>query len=238
MTEVDKRKRNDALISFRIDFTEEQIMARRICHDSIITILTGKPGTAKTTIAASVALELIMRRPKPTSEDSRRHNKYDKIIISRPAIPVGKSLGYLPGDMMDKLNPYITPVLDVMYKLYPKEKVDELMKGEKIEVIPIQFMRGRTFENSIIILDEGQNADFEDFKVISSRLGRDSKLIVTSDVRQIDLKKKSYSASKIFDLLLGLEGISMVELTENFRHPLALSIMDRIIEYEDDLFPF
>lgn len=238
MTEVDKRKRNDSLISFKIDFTEEQKEARKICHENVVTILTGKPGTAKTTIAASIALELLIRKPKYTSDDPKMTEKYDKIIISRPTVEIGKSIGFLPGSITDKLEPYTYPVINIMEKIFGTENINRLIEKGKIITMPIQFMRGITVENSIVILDEGQNATFEDFKAISSRLGKDSKLLVTSDWRQIDLHKKSRSVSNLFDTLLDLNDIEMIELTENFRHPLAIQIMDRINELEEHYLPF
>ena len=226
-------KQNNSLIQFSLEFTEEQKKAREVCHKNVVTILTGKPGTSKSTIAASVALELINRKEKPTSKDYRNVGKYDKIIITRPTVTVGKSMGFLPGDMAEKLSPYTTPILNV---------IDELIKGSensysqtliekgKIEIIPIQFMRGHTFKNCVVILDEGQNADLEDFKVISSRLGYQSKLIVTSDWRQIDLFDRKKSASQWLDKIYHLDGVGTFELTENFRHPLAVKIMDILLE--------
>lgn len=236
MTEVDKRRKNDALVSFDMEFTDEQKVARRICHDNTVTIITGKAGTAKTTIAASVALELLMRKPKYEHTDPRRVGKYTQVVISRPTVVVGKNIGFMPGDMVEKLDPYISPVIDVMEKLIGKERVTSLVDKDAIKVVPIQFMRGRTFDNSIIILDEGQNANFNDFKAISSRLGRMSKLLVTSDWRQIDLKDRNESVAGLFEIIKDLDGVDMVELEENFRHPLAIEIMDKINEVESMYF--
>ena len=235
MTENDKRKKNDALVSFRRDFTEEQKKARKLCHENVVTVLTGKPGTSKTTIAASVALELLMIRPKPTSVDKRLHKNYNQIVISRPTVLAGKEIGFIPGNLDDKMMPYISPAIEVMKELIGDEAIKKMLETERIKIVPIQFMRGRTFNESIVILDEGQNANLKDFKLISSRLGKDSKLIVTSDWRQIDLKNKNSSIYNLIELLTTLDGIDTFELTENFRHELAVKIMDTIDKYEEDI---
>ena len=228
---ADKRKQNNSLVSFNIEFTPEQKEARSICHKNIVTVLTGKPGTAKTTVAASVALDLLFRKRKDTHLDPRYHGDYHKIIITRPTEVNGKDMGFLPGDMAEKLAPYTAPVLSNIGKLIgnDKDQVDKLVEQGKIEILPLQFMRGHTFENCIVILDEGQNAGLDDFKLISSRIGYNCKLIVTSDWRQIDLRDRKKSADQWFDKVMHLDGVSSYELTENFRHPLAVSIMDELL---------
>lgn len=228
--------KNDAYCSFQLEFTDEQKQARRLCHDNIVSVLTGKPGTAKSTVAASVALELLFRGNKDTHEDTRLHGKYKKIILTRPIEVVGKDIGFMPGDMVEKLAPYTAPIINVMQDLLHngEAKVKELIDKGMIEIIPLQFMRGHTFKDCIVILDEGQSADLEAFKVLSSRIGKsNAKLIITSDWRQIDLRDRNKSASKWFDHIMHLDGVDQFELTENFRHPLAVSIMDILMELAD-----
>lgn len=231
---MDRRKENNSLASFDLDFTSEQKRARDICHENVVTVLTGKPGTAKTTVAASVAIDLLFRKKKDTSPDFRYHGDYDKIIISRPTVVNGKDMGFLPGDEKEKLAPYMAPVISAIKDLVgmTDAELEKLIEDKKIEIIPLQFMRGHTFKNCVVILDEGQNADLEDFKVVSSRLGKDSKLIVTSDWRQVDLRDRNKSASKWFSSIMKLDKCAEVELTENFRHPLAVKIMDVLLELE------
>lgn len=230
-TKTDSRVKNKSLVTFSLDFTDEQKEARKVCHQNIVTVLHGKPGTSKTTIAASVALELLMRKPKETDSDARMHGKYSKIIITRPTEVNGKDLGFLPGDASQKLAPFTEPVFDVIRDLLGRhnDPVKDFLDKGQIEIVPLQFMRGRTFRDAIVILDEGQNAGLEDFKLISSRLGKNSKLLVTSDWRQIDLKQRNKSACMWYDKVMHLDGCGSFELTENFRHPLAIQIMDTLI---------
>lgn len=223
---MDAREMNDALVSFKMQFTDEQKAARKMCHQSTIGVLQGKPGTAKTTVSASVALELLMRKTKETSEDPRKHGKYDKIIITRPIEDVGKRIGFLPGDLNSKIEPYTAPVIEVMIDLIGKEVIHGLIEKGKIITMPIQVVRGRTFSDSIILLDESQNATMSDFKALASRLGRGSKMFVTSDWRQIDLFNKEKSMSKWLDKILQLEGVENFELEYNWRSPLAQLIME------------
>jgi len=229
----DKRKVNDALVSFNIEFTDEQKTARKVCHENQVTILHGKPGTSKSTIAASIAVELYKRKEKATSNDIREHGDFKKILVTRPTVPAGKDIGFLPGDGDQKLAPYTAPILTVIDELVGGEKSfsQELIEKGHLEVLPLQFMRGHTFKNCVVILDEGQNADLEDFKLISSRLGRDSKLIVTSDWRQIDLKQRDKSACQWYDKITHLGGVGTFELTENFRSKLSQEIMEILIKY-------
>lgn len=223
------------LINFDLKFTGEQEAAREVCHNNTVTILTGKPGTSKTTIAASIAMELVIRGKKPTSQDTRLHGDYRKIIVSRPTVEAGKSIGLLPGDEKQKLGPYTAPVLDVMTALISPGnsysfKTEKWLEEGKLEMVPLQFMRGKTFNNCIVILDEGQNADLEQFKLIATRIGRDCKLIVTSDWRQVDLFDRKKSASQWYEKIMGLNGVGSYELTENFRSPLAIEIMDLLMD--------
>jgi phosphate starvation-inducible protein PhoH len=236
-TKSDKQVKNDSLASFSLNFTEEQKKARKVCHDNIVTVLTGKPGTSKSTICASVALEYFMSKStNPSFSYSPKHElnagKVKKIIITRPAIEAGEKLGFLPGGMGDKLLPYMAPILYVMDKLVGGEKsmTQEMFEKGTLEVLPLQFMRGRTFENCIVIADESQNADLEQFKLLSSRLGYNAKLLITSDWRQIDLVNRNKSASMWIDKIMHLDNVGQFELTENFRHPLAVQIMDVLME--------
>lgn len=242
MSNVDKRKQNDALASFNLSFTDEQKAARKVCHDNKVTILTGKPGTAKSTIAASVAIEYFKSKAKNVEFDNYipKHevdcSRINKIIVTRPIEEAGKKIGFLPGDMEEKLEPYITPILDVIDELVGGDKsfTQELKDKGKLQIIPLQFMRGRTFKNCIILLDEGQNADLQAFKLLASRLGRNAKLIITSDWRQIDLDNSRNSMCQWFDKILKLNGVETFELTENFRDPLAIQITDILIDAEKE----
>jgi phosphate starvation-inducible PhoH-like protein len=158
----------------------------------------------------------------------------DSIIITRPAVEVGKSQGYLPGDAFDfkegKMAPYIYPILDTMYKLRNPEEIDGMIQKGKITILPINFVRGRNFENCVVIVDEAQNLYEDELKALTTRICKDARMLFTSDLNQVDLLNKEKSAGRFFNCIKDLPGVGLFELTENFRHPLALAIMDRIDE--------
>lgn len=231
---VGRMAKNDSLISFNLDFIDEQKLARKVCHENVLTILTGKPGTSKTFIAASVALELILRKPKSTNEDSRYHGLYKEIIISRPTVEAGQKMGYLPGGLDEKLNPYIEPVYDVIRDLVGQETLKGLIDHGKIKTIPIQFLRGKTFKNCVVIIDESQNTDLKQLELISSRIGFDCKVIMTSDWRQVDLYDRDKSASKWLPYIQDLDDVGTFELKHNFRHKLAQDIMEVLQKVKKD----
>lgn len=210
-------------IHLRIELTPEQETAKKIMLNNDVTILTGKPGTSKTTLNCYVALQLLLTR------------RVGKIIVTRPMVDVGKkSMGFLPGDAFDfkegKMAPYLAPVLQAFYKLYQKEQIDKYIEQGIIEIIPIQFVRGSNFEDCVVMVDEAQNLDAEELKALTTRLCKDAKMLFTSDLNQVDLLNKRSSAGKFFKAIEELDGVAMFELTENFRSPLALAIMDKVDE--------
>ncbi len=214
-------------ITFHIKMTEEQRRAKVIALENIVTVFTGKPGTSKSTMACLVALELLIK------------GELDKIILTRPVVEVSKSMGFLPGDAFDfkdgKMAPYINPVLSAMFKLRNKVEIEGMIKGGKIEILPVNFVRGHNFENCVVIVDESQNLNYDELKALTTRICHNSKMLFTSDLNQVDLLNKSKSAGKFFEKLTSLKGFAMVELLENFRHPLALQIMDKIDNEIDKL---
>lgn len=225
-TEVRCRLRKTP-VTFRIQLTPEQKAAKAIALDNDVIIFTGKPGTAKSLLSSNIALDLLIS------------GRVGKIIVTRPMVDVGKNpMGFLPGDAFDfkegKAAPYIAPILQAMYKLYPKEKIEKLIEVGKIEIVPIQFVRGLNFEDCCVLIDESQNCTLDELKALTTRLCKDAKLILTSDVNQIDLFSKHSSAGFFFKKIKDMKGVCLIELTENFRSDLALAIMDRINDYEND----
>lgn len=206
--------------SFNVTLTEEQKAAKAIAWNSIVTVLTGKPGTSKSMIACHVALDLYIK------------GHVDKIIVTRPTVAASRDIGFLPGDAFDfkegKLAPYLAPVLQAMYKLRSQTEIEGLILKGKIEVVPIQFVRGLNFENTVVIVDESQNATVEEVKALTTRICENTKMIFTSDLNQVDLFNKKSSAGHFFKAIQHLEGVSMVELKQNFRHPLAIEIYETI----------
>lgn len=202
-------------IKFKLTLTEEQKEAKRIILANDITILKGEAGTSKTTIAAIVALDMLFR------------GDVERIIIARPAISAGEEIGFLPGDINEKLGPFTAPVYDIMSTVCGKEKVEALIKAKKVEVIPFAFMRGYNFSNSFIIIDEAQNATKGQLKLVLTRFCLGSKYVVCGDEKQVDLKRKSDSGFDFFYMKShNISGIACVHLLKNFRHPIVTKVLD------------
>ena len=146
-----------------------------------IVMSLGPAGTGKSFLAVSVAVTLLMEK------------KIERVILSRPAVEAGEKLGFLPGDMKEKVDPYLRPLYDALYELFGADKIDKKIESGEIEIAPLAFMRGRTLKNSFAILDEAQNATETQIKMFLTRIGENSKLVVNGDPSQIDLINKSYS---------------------------------------------
>ena len=184
--------------------------------DKEVLFVIGPAGTGKTFIAVSHAVSML------TS------GLINKIIISRPAVEAGEKLGFLPGDLKEKIDPYLRPIYDSFDENLSKDKVIKLIENQKIEIAPIAYLRGRTLNNSYIILDEAQNTSPIQMKMFLTRLGENSRMVVTGDITQIDLHPKNKSGLKdAISNLKKIKDISFVYLTENdvVRHPLVQKIV-------------
>lgn len=183
-----------------------------------IVFASGVAGTGKTYLAVVYAASLLKKG------DIR------KLILTRPAVEAGENLGFLPGDLKEKVDPYMRPLYDALYDTLGKEQVEKLLEKEVIEIAPLAYMRGRTLDDAFIILDEAQNTTRAQMKMFLTRMGFHSKIVITGDVSQIDLIKKHDSGlSSAKQLLDGIEGIAFVELTslDVVRHPLVQKIIER-----------
>lgn len=183
-------------------------------HDIVFSI--GPAGTGKTFLAVAFAVAAL------------ESNKVDKIILCRPAVEAGESLGFLPGDLKEKIDPYLNPLYDALRVLMPERNLKKLVEKKNIEVAPLAYMRGRTLDNAYIILDEAQNATKMQMKMFLTRLGLGSKAIITGDVTQIDLKKQSDSGLvHVLKILKEVEGIGFAMLDEQdvVRHPLVMKVI-------------
>ena len=181
-----------------------------------IVISLGPAGTGKSFLAVSVAVSLLMEK------------KVERVILSRPAVEAGEKLGFLPGDMKEKVDPYLRPLYDALYELFGSDKIDKKIATGEIEIAPLAFMRGRTLKNSFAILDEAQNATETQIKMFLTRIGENSKLVVNGDPSQIDLINKSQSGLiKSKDILKDLKEIKIIEFdhTDVVRHPLVSKII-------------
>ena len=196
--------------------SEKQKNYVRALRESDIIISCGPAGTGKTFLAVAVALTMLLDK------------KIERIILSRPAVEAGERLGFLPGDMREKVDPYLRPLYDSLYDLLDFEKIQKRIEIGDIEIAPLAFMRGRTLKNSFAILDEAQNATDTQIKMFLTRIGENSKIVINGDPSQIDLPNKSLSGLNRSKRLLGhLNEISVVDFDHKdvVRHPLVSKIV-------------
>ena len=196
--------------------SEKQKNYVRALRESDIIISCGPAGTGKTFLAVAVALTMLLDK------------KIERIILSRPAVEAGERLGFLPGDMREKVDPYLRPLYDSLYDLLDFEKIQKRIEIGDIEIAPLAFMRGRTLKNSFAILDEAQNATDTQIKMFLTRIGENSKIVINGDPSQIDLPNKSLSGLNRSKKLLGhLNEISVVDFdySDVVRHPLVSKIV-------------
>ena len=196
--------------------SEKQSEYIKALKENDIVMSLGPAGTGKSFLAVSVAVTLLMEK------------KIERVILSRPAVEAGEKLGFLPGDMKEKVDPYLRPLYDALYELFGADKIDKRIESGEIEIAPLAFMRGRTLKNCFAILDEAQNATETQIKMFLTRIGENSKLVVNGDPSQIDLINKSHSGLvKSAKILKELNEIKIIEFdhTDVVRHPLVSKII-------------
>lgn len=201
-------------------FGQKQILEK--IHKNDILFVIGPAGSGKTFLAVAIAISALKK------------NEVDRIILVRPAVEAGESLGFLPGDLMEKIDPYFRPLYDAIYEMMPSDKFQNYLERGIIEVAPLAYMRGRTLNNSFIILDDAQNTTLGQMKMFLTRFGFGSKIIITGDITQIDLPQKTNSGLvSISKILRKIEGIDFVYLEKKdvVRHRLVKEI---IRAYEDE----
>jgi phosphate starvation-inducible PhoH-like protein len=194
-------------------------------RENDIVVALGPAGTGKSFLAVSVAVTLLMEK------------KVERVILSRPAVEAGEKLGFLPGDMKEKVDPYLRPLYDALYELFGFEKIDKKIESGEIEIAPLAFMRGRTLKNCFAILDEAQNATETQIKMFLTRIGENSKLVVNGDPTQVDLINKSHSGLiKSKNILSDIDEIKIIEFDHNdvVRHPLVSKIIKAYQKKDDD----
>ena len=197
--------------------TDGQIRYCKTVNNNDVVFCNGPAGTGKTFLAVCFAVSAL------------EHNLIDKIVLCRPAVEAGENLGFLPGDLKDKVDPYLAPLYDALNVLYDEKKLMKLLETKIIEIVPLAYMRGRTLDNSFMILDEAQNSTITQMKMFLTRLGVGSKSIITGDVTQIDLQSKKESGLvQVAKVLKGIEGIGFANLNQNdvVRHPLVKKIIE------------
>src|SRR5439155_10766692 len=208
-----------------INLRKRPVRARTSGQDAYVRALkrytlvfaTGPAGTGKTWLAVAYAIAMFERK------------EVDRIILSRPAVEAGERLGFLPGDMREKVDPYLRPIYDALSDLMDARVVERALQGGEIEIAPLAFMRGRTLANAVVILDEAQNTTTMQMKMFLTRLGENSRMIVTGDPSQIDLPPGQVSGLvEAVSLLAGVQGIAQIRFTsaDVVRHPLVARIVD------------
>ena len=196
--------------------SEKQSDYIKALKENDIVMSLGPDGTGKSFLEVSVAVTLLMEK------------KIERVILSRPAVEAGEKLGFLPGDMKEKVDPYLRPLYDALYELFGADKIDKKIETGEIEIAPLAFMRGRTLKNCFAILDEAQNATETQIKMFLTRIGENSKLVVNGDPSQVDLiNKKDSGLIKSKKILKHLKEIKIIEFDYNdvVRHPLVSKII-------------
>ena len=217
---VEKRRPKNP-IKFNIQLNDEQKEAKKLILENPVTVLKGMAGSGKTLVATQVGLDLLFTK------------RIDKIIITRPTV-AKEEIGFLPGDIREKMDPWLAPIYHNLFMLYSEAKVRKEMEAGKIEIVPFAFMRGRTFLNSFVIVDEAQNVTHNQMETVIGRLGRGSKMAICGDMAQIDLKDKRETG---FSFLARLEeqvqGFVTHSLEMNHRHDIVAPLLEVYKTFRD-----
>ena len=212
-------KHNKKGYRFLLSLNEEQKLAKAVILENTLSIIKGKAGSGKTLLACQIALQEVLEKRR------------NKIVITRPTISK-EDLGYLPGGLDDKMAPWVAPIYANMFQLLRKERIEKMVTNGIIEIVPVSYMRGRTFLDSCVIVDECQNLDHEQTLMILQRIGRNSRMLFCGDTDQIDLKKEGETGFKFLSSVNSIPGLHTIELLENHRHPILDSVLDVYKNYK------
>jgi phosphate starvation-inducible PhoH-like protein len=217
---VQKRKPKGH-IKFNLQLNEEQKRVKSTILANPIVVIKGQAGSGKTLVAAQTALDLLFQK------------EVEKIIITRPTVSK-EDIGFLPGDIKEKMDPWLAPIYHNLYALYSKEKIEKELELGNIEIVPFAFLRGRTFVNSFVIVDEAQNVTHTQMEAVLGRLGTNSKMVICGDISQIDLKDKRESG---FSFLARIEehvkGFKVETLKQNHRHEIVPPVLEVYQTFRD-----
>ena len=203
-------------IRYNVELNEEQKEAKRLIRENQIVIITGRAGCGKSLVSAQVALDFVFKK------------EYEGIYVTRAAVEVGHSLGFLPGSLNEKFDPYLEAFQENLIKCYSKEKVEQLIFEKKVQALPVQFIRGKTVDD-ILIVEEAQNLTKAEMLAILTRLGKNGKIIVNGDNEQTDIKNKTgeiNGLSYAIELSKKIEEVKWIKLKENHRSDLVGKILD------------
>ena len=211
MKEPNRVRKNE--IKYNITLNEEQKLAKQLIIDNKIVIVTGRAGSGKSLICAQAALDFLMKK------------QCNHVYVTRATIEVGGSLGFLPGDLEDKFNPYLEAFQENLEKCYDRVKIQELVKGKKVVAYPVQFIRGKTIDD-ILVVEEAQNLSKGEMLAILTRLGKTGKIIINGDNEQKDIKESYTGLSYAIDISKKIDGIEWIKLKSNHRSDLVGKILD------------
>ena len=214
MKEANRERKSE--IKYNVTLNEEQKLAKQLIIDNQIVIVTGRAGSGKSLVCAQAALDFLMKK------------QCNHIYVTRATIEVGGSLGFLPGDLEDKFNPYLEAFQENLEKCYDKLKIQELVKNKKVLAYPIQFIRGKTVDD-VLVVEEAQNLTKAEMLAILTRLGKTGKIIINGDNEQKDIKESYTGLSYAIELSKKIEGIEWIKLKANHRSDLVGKILD--LEY-------
>jgi len=211
MKETNRERKGE--IKYSVQLNEEQKVAKSLIVDNQIVIVTGRAGSGKSLVCAQAALDFFNKK------------QVDEIFITRATIEVGKTLGYLPGELSDKFDPYLEAFKDNLYKCTEKAKVDQMVHDGKIKALPVQFVRGKTVDD-ILIIEEAQNLTKHEMLALLTRLGKTGKIIINGDNEQKDIKDEFNGLSYVIEISKKLKEIKWIKLKENHRSDLVGKILD------------
>lgn len=208
-------------IKFKLELNPEQKEAKHTILENPVVLIKGMAGSGKTLVACQVGLDLVFKK------------EMNKIIITRATVSK-EDIGFLPGDLKEKMDPWLAPIYANLYLLYDKEKIDKMVVDNQIEVVPFAFMRGRTFPNSFVIVDECQNITGQQTEMMLGRLGKGGKIVFCGDLAQVDLKSKKDSGIGFFPRLEErIKGVKIITLKKNHRHEIVEDILKVYDEFRD-----
>jgi phosphate starvation-inducible PhoH-like protein len=214
-----RKKKPKNPIKFKISLNEEQKEAKKIILENPISVLKGMAGSGKTLLAVQIALDLLFNR------------EIAKIVITRPTV-AKEDIGFLPGDLKEKMDPWLAPIYANLEMLCEKEKVEKLIEEGVIEILPFPFMRGRTLVNSCVIVDEAQNVTSSQMEMVIGRLGIGSKMVICGDTTQIDLKNRKESGLDFLNTVAArIPQVKVITLKQNHRHEIVPIVLEVYKEY-------
>ena len=216
-----EKRRPKRPIKFNVQLNEEQKEAKAKILKAPITVIKGMAGSGKTLVATQVALDQLFTK------------RIDKIIITRPTVSK-EDIGFLPGDIREKMDPWLAPIYHNLHMLYNKEKVQKLLDDGTIEIVPFAFLRGRTFVNAFVIVDEAQNVTHNQMETVIGRLGKNSKMVICGDMAQIDLRdKRETGFSFLSRIEENVEGFLTHSLEQNHRHEIVAPVLTVYNKFRD-----